>query len=82
MERTQSFRSSEQLFICYGTSLLPITVSKQRLEQWIPPPLSELGRAVPPRSKSTFHLERSLFLELARSASLTDIVEVQAGGDT
>ncbi len=35
VDRTQSFRSSEQLFVCYGGQQKGKAVSKQRLSHWI-----------------------------------------------
>ncbi len=35
VDRTRSFRSSEQLFVCYGGQQKGKAVSKQRLAQWI-----------------------------------------------
>ncbi len=35
VDRTRSFRSSEQLFVCHGGQQKGTAVSKQRLAQWI-----------------------------------------------
>ncbi len=56
VDHTQSFRSSEQLFVCYGGQQKGKAVSKQRLAHWI------VEWAVPPLGEGSLHMECCLLL--------------------
>ncbi|CAM4650934.1 unnamed protein product [Leuciscus chuanchicus] len=77
IDRTQSFRTSDQLFVCYGGQQKGKAVSKQRLAHWL---VDAIVRAYesqdvpcPPRLRA--HSTRSVTSSwaLAQGASLTDI---------
>ncbi len=66
VDRTRSFRSSEQLFVCHRGQQKGKAISKQRLAHWIVDGL-RLGvpiskRAVPPGGEGSLHSECCLFL--------------------
>ncbi|XP_073781587.1 uncharacterized protein [Danio rerio] len=77
VDRTQNFRSSEQLFVCYGGRQQGSAVSKQRLSHWIVDAISlaysSRGQPCPPGVRA--HSTRSVASSWARArgASLTDI---------
>ncbi len=79
VDRTRSFRSSEQLFVCHGGQQKGKDVSKQRLAHWIaeavalayqsqgePCPLGVRAHSTPVESVASSHV-------LAHGASLADI---------
>ncbi len=61
VDRTQSVRSSEQLFVCHGGQQKGKAVSKQRLAQWIVEAVAlayqSQRRAVPPGGEGSLHQE-------------------------
>ncbi len=77
VERTRSFRSSEQLFVCYGGQQKGKAVSKQRLAHWIVDAIAlayqSQGEPCPMgvRAHSTRSVASSY--ALAHGASLADI---------
>ncbi|KAL0152427.1 hypothetical protein M9458_052150, partial [Cirrhinus mrigala] len=77
LERTQLFRHSEQLFVCYGRQQKGKAVSKQRISHWlvdaIRTPYQARGLPCPlgVRAYSTRGVAASA--ALANGASLTDI---------
>ncbi|XP_057180897.1 uncharacterized protein LOC130548268 [Triplophysa rosa] len=77
LDRTQSFRSSDQLFVCFGGQQQGRAVSKQRLAHWIVDAVKaayqSLNRPCPlgVRAHSTRGVASSW--ALARGASLADI---------
>ncbi len=77
VDHTQGFRTSDQLFVCFGGQQRGKAVSKQRLAHWISGGYS-LGipgpaLTVPPRNKSTLYERCSSSWALARGASIADI---------
>ncbi len=64
VDRTQSFRTSEQLFVCYGGQQKGKAVSKQRMAHWIVDAITLAYEAQG---------------ALARGASLADICTAAAG---
>ncbi len=80
VDRTQSFRSSEQLFVCYGGQQKGKAVSKQRLAHWIVDAIAlayqSQGEPCPlgVRAHSTRSVASSY--ALAHGASLADICRV------
>ncbi|CAM4634692.1 unnamed protein product [Leuciscus chuanchicus] len=77
VDRTQCFRTSDQLFVCYGGKLKGKALSKQRLSHWIVDAIAlayqQQGRPCP--LGVTAHSTRSVASSwaLAHGASLTDI---------
>ncbi len=77
VDRTRSFRSSEQLFVCYGGQQKGKAVSKQRLAHWIVDAIALAyqyqGEPCPMGVRA--HTTRSVAssYELAHGASLADI---------
>ncbi|CAM4713457.1 unnamed protein product [Leuciscus chuanchicus] len=77
VDRTQCFRTSDQLFVCYGGKLKGKALSKQRLSHWIVDAIAlaykQQGRPCPPGVKA--HSTRSVASSwaLAHGTSLTDI---------
>ena len=77
IDRTQSFRTSDQLFVCYGGQQKGKAVSKQRLAHWLVDAITRAyesqGEPCPPRLRA--HSTRSVAASwaLAQGASLTDI---------
>ncbi len=76
-DRTQSFRTSEQLFVCYGGQQKGKAVSKQRMAHWIVDAitLAYEAKGVPCPLRLRAHSTRSVasYWALARGASLADI---------
>ncbi len=60
VDRTRSFRSSEQLLVCYGGQQKGKAVSKQRLAHWIVDAIAR--RAVPHGGEGSLHTECCLLL--------------------
>ncbi len=77
VDRTQSFRTSDQLFVCHGGRQKGNAVSKQRMAHWIVDAitLAYQAQGVPCPFRSRAHSTRSVASSwaLARGASLTDI---------
>ncbi len=77
MDRTQSFRTSEQLFVCYGGQQKGKAVSKQRMSHWIVDAitLAYEAQGVPCPLRLRAHSTRGVASSwaLARGASLADI---------
>ncbi len=77
MDRTQSFRTSEQLFVCYGGQQKGKAVSKQWMAHWIVDAitLAYEAQGVPCLLRLRAHSTRGVASSwaLARGASLTDI---------
>ncbi len=77
MDRTQSFRTSEQLFVCYGGQQKGKAVSKQRMAHWIVDAITMAYEAqgVPCPLRLRAHSTRGVASSwaLARGASLADI---------
>ncbi len=75
--RTQSFRTSEQLFVCYRGQQKGKAVSKQRMTHWIVDAitLAYEAQGVPCPLRLRAHSTRGVasFWALARGASLADI---------
>ncbi|XDV51168.1 hypothetical protein PO909_020095 [Leuciscus waleckii] len=77
VDRTRCFRTSDQLFVCYGGKLKGKALSKQRLSHWIVDAIAlayqQQGRPCP--LGVTAHSTRSVASSwaLAHGASLTDI---------
>ncbi|XDV35093.1 hypothetical protein PO909_005124 [Leuciscus waleckii] len=77
VDRTQCFRTSDQLFVCHGGKLKGKALSKQRLSHWIVDTIAlayqQQGRPCP--LGVTAHSTRSVASSwaLAHGASLTDI---------
>ncbi len=76
-DRTQSFRTSDQLFVCHGGRQKGNAVSKQRMAHWIVDAITLVYQAqgVPCTFRLRDHSTRSVASSwaLARGASLTDI---------
>ncbi len=76
-DRTQSFRTSEQLFVCYGGQQKGKAVSKQRMAHWIVDAitLAYEAQGVPCPLRLRAHSTRGVASSwaLARGASLSDI---------
>ncbi len=76
-DRTQSFRTSEQLFVCYGGQQKGKAVSKQRMTHWIVDviTLAYEAQGVPCPIRLRAHSTRGVASSwvLARGASLADI---------
>ncbi len=76
-DRTQSFRTSEQLFVCYGGQQKGKAVSKQRMTHWIVDAitLAYEAQGVPCPLRLRAHSTRGVASSwaLARGASLADI---------
>ncbi len=76
-DRTQSFRTSEQLFVCYGGQQKGKAVSKQRMAHWIVDAitLAYEAQGVPCPLRLRAHSTRGVASSwaLARGASLADI---------
>ncbi len=77
VDRTQSFRTSDQLFVCHGGWQKGNAVSKQRMAHWIVDAiiLAYQAQGVPCPFRLRAHSTRSVasFWAQARGASLTDI---------
>ncbi len=77
VDRTQSFRTSDQLFVCHGGRQKGNAVSKQRMAHWIVDAitLAYQAQGVPCPFRLRAHSTRSVASSwaLARGASLTDI---------
>ncbi len=77
VDRTQSFRTSEQLFVCYGGQQKGKAVSKQRMAHWIVDAitLAYEAQGVPCLLRLHAHSTRGVGSSwaLARGASLADI---------
>ncbi len=77
VDRTQSFRTSDQLFVCNGGRQKGNAVSKQRMAHWIVDAitLAYQAQGVPCPFRLRTHSTRSVASSwaLARGASLTDI---------
>ncbi len=77
VDRTRSFRSSEQLFVCHGGQQKGKSVSKQRLAHWIVEAitLAYQSQGVPCPLGVRAHSTRSVASShaLAHGASLADI---------
>ncbi len=77
VDRTQSFRTSDQLFVCHGDRQKGNAVSKQRMAHWIVDAitLAYQAQGVPCPFRLRAHSKRSVASSwaLARGASLTDI---------
>ncbi len=77
VDRTQSFRTSDQLFVCHGDRHKGKAVSKQRMAHWIVDAitLAYQAQGVPCPFRLRAHSTRSVASSwaLARGASLTDI---------
>ncbi len=77
MDRTQSFRTSEQLFVCYGGQQKEKAVSKQRMAHWIVDTitLAYEAQGVPCLLRLCAHSTRGVTSSwaLAHGASLADI---------
>ena len=77
IDRTQSFRTSDQLFVCYGGQQKGKAVSKQRMAHWIVDAiaLAYQAQGVPCPLRLHAHSTRGVASSwaLARGASLTDI---------
>ncbi|KAL0150120.1 hypothetical protein M9458_054547 [Cirrhinus mrigala] len=77
MERTQPFRRSEQLFVCYGGQQKGKAVSKQRISHWLVNAIrmAYLARGLPCPLEVRAHSTRGIAASaaLANGASLTDI---------
>jgi hypothetical protein len=77
VDRTQSLRTSDQLFVCYGGQQKGKAVSKQRLAHWIVDAIilayDSQGEPCPPGLRA--HSTRSVAASwaLAQGASLTDV---------
>ncbi len=78
VDRTQSFKTSDQLFVCHGGRQKGNDVSKQRMAHWIVDAitLAYQAQGVPCPFRLRAHSIRSVASSwaLARGASLTDIV--------
>ncbi len=76
-DRTQSLRTSDQLFVCYGDQQKGKAVSKQRMAHWIMDAiaLAYQAQGVPCPLRLRAHSTRGVASSwaLARGASLTDI---------
>ncbi len=83
VDRTQSFRTSDQLFVCHGGRQKGNAISKQRMAHWIVDAitLAYQAQGVPCPFRLRAHSTRSVASSwaLACGASLTDIVELRAG---
>ncbi len=77
VDRTQSFRTSDQLFVCHGGRQKGNAVSKQRMAHWIVDAitLAYQAQGVPCPFRLRAHSTRRVASSwaLARGASLTDI---------
>ncbi len=77
VDRTQSFRTSDQLFVCYGGQQKGKAVSKQRMAHWIVDAITLAYEAhgVPCLLRLRAHSTRGVASSwaLARGASLADI---------
>ncbi len=77
VDRTRSFRSSEQLFVCHGGQQKGKAVSKQRLAHWIVDAIAlayqSQGEPCPLRVRAHSTWSVALSYALAHSASLADI---------
>ncbi len=77
VDRTQSFRTSDQLFVCHGGRQKGKAVSKQRMAHWIVDAitLAYQAQGVPCPFRLRAHSTRGVASSwaLARGASLTDI---------
>ncbi len=77
VERTRSFRCSEQLFVCYGGQQKGMAVSKQRLGHWLVDAITLVyqSQGEPCTLGVRAHSTRSccLLLGVAHGASLADI---------
>ncbi len=77
VDRTRSFRTSEQLFVCYGGQQKGNAVSKQRMAHWIVDTitLAYEAQGVPCPLRLRAHSTRGVASSwaLARGASLADI---------
>ncbi|KAI2652534.1 hypothetical protein H4Q32_005770 [Labeo rohita] len=77
MERTQPFRRSEQLFVCYGGQQKGKAVSKQRISHWLVNAIrmAYQARGLPCPLEVRAHSTRGIAVSaaLANGASLTDI---------
>ncbi len=77
VDRTQSFRTSDQLFVCYGGRQKGNDVSKQRMAHWLVDAITlayqAQGEPCPLRLRAHSTRIVSSSWALARGASLTDI---------
>ncbi len=77
VDRTQSFRTSDQLFVCHGGRQKGNAISKQRMAHWIVDAINLVYQAqgVPCPFRLRAHSTRSVVSSwaLARGASLTYI---------
>ncbi len=77
---TQNFRTSEQLFVCYGGRQKRNAISKQRMAHWKVVAnrlgLSSTWRALPAQVASSLHEEYCIPLALTHGASLMKICRV------
>ncbi|KAI2647489.1 Acetylglutamate kinase [Labeo rohita] len=82
LERTQPFRRSEQLFVCYGGQQKGKAVSKQRISHWLVDAIRVAYRArgLPCPLEVRAHSTRGVAASaaLANGASLTDICRAAA----
>ncbi len=85
VDRTQSFRTSDQLFVCHGGREKGNAVSKQRMAHWIVDAitLAYQAQGVPCPFRLRAHSTRSVASSwaLARGASLTDICSARPSLD-
>ncbi len=77
VDRTRSFRSSEQLLVCYGGQQKGKAVSKQRLAHWIVDAIAlayqSQGEPCPMGVRAHFTRSVAFSYALAHGASLADI---------
>ncbi|KAI2668058.1 ORF V: Enzymatic polyprotein [Labeo rohita] len=82
LERTQPFRRSEQLFVCYGGQQKGKAVSKQRISHWLVDAIrvAYQARGLPCPLEVRAHSTRGVAASaaLANGASLTDICRAAA----
>ncbi len=83
VDRTQSFRTSDQLFVCHGGRQKGNAISKQRMAHWIVDAitLAYQAQGVPCPFSLRAHSTRSVASSwtLARGTSLTDICRAAPG---
>ncbi len=72
-DRTQSLRTSDQLFVCYGGQQKGKAVSKQRMAHWIVDAIALAYQAQGMPCTLRLHAHSLSLWALARGASLTDI---------
>ncbi len=85
MDRTQSFRTSEQLFVCYGGRQKGNAISKQRMTHWIMDAITlayqSQGLPCPLRLRTNSTRSVASSWALARGASLTEICRTAGLGN-